>query len=194
MWEREAPDLSPLVKEHGERRGTNSGHKAAPFLEGLSCCSDASSSGGGEARGGASQRVLVGATRVAVERENGCAARCTLRFGGREGDRAGYANVERRQRWKAKGVGARETQREKEGCALTVGIHERSPPGGLACERTLCSSLSTPCLPPSFSFSPLTYRLIFFTRARGRRAPYIRLPGCHAQPQNPCKTGRAERT
>lgn len=29
----------------------------------------------------------------------------------------------------------RERDGEKEGCALTVGIHERSPPGGLACER-----------------------------------------------------------
>lgn len=58
--EREASDLSPLVKEHEERRGTNSGHKAAPFLEGLSCCcccwcSDASSS----RRGGGTRGVAV---------------------------------------------------------------------------------------------------------------------------------------
>lgn len=32
--ERATPDLSFLVKEHGERRGTNSGHKAPPFLPG----------------------------------------------------------------------------------------------------------------------------------------------------------------
>lgn len=41
-----------------------------------------------------------------------------------------------------------ETHGDKEGCALTVGIHERGPPAGLACERTLCSSLSTPCFLP----------------------------------------------
>ena len=76
----------------------------------------------------------------------------------------------------------RERDGEKEGCALTVGIHERSPPGGLACERTLCSSLSTLCLPPSFSFSPLTYRLIFFTGPEvggSSPLPYIRLSAAY---------------
>lgn len=77
--EREARDLSPLVKEHEERRGTNSGHKAAPFLEGLSCCwcSDASSSRrGGGTRGVAvltEGSLVVGATGASVERKDGCA-------------------------------------------------------------------------------------------------------------------------
>lgn len=111
--------------------------------------------------------------------------RRTLRFGEesererereRRRNRTSNAREERRQgEEKAKEEGARETKREKEGCALTVGIHERSPPGGLACERTLCSSLSTPCLPPSFSFSPLTYRLIFFT---GPEVGRPRIFGC----------------
>lgn len=80
------------------------------------------------------------------------------------------------------------SKREKEGCALTVGIHERSPPGGLACERTLCSSLSTPCLPPSFSFSPLAYRLIFFTGPEVGGPPVYSAVGCLSPVYPPCKT------
>ena len=116
--------------------------------------------------------------------------RCTLRFGEKR-EREREEKRGRKRTSNAKGERGqaeekvererkrgRETEREKEGCALTVGIHERSPPGGLACERTLCSSLSAPCLPPSFSFSPLTYRLIFFTgpEVGGPRIFGCRLP------------------
>lgn len=47
--------------------------------------------------------------------------------------------------------GGREKREETERRALTIGIHERSLPG-LACERTLCPSLSTPRIPSLCSF------------------------------------------
>lgn len=61
-------------------------------------------------------------------------------------------------------MGKGEEEGETERRALTIGIHERSLPGGLACERTLCPSLSSPCF-PSLQPSPPSLSLLPFAQA-----------------------------
>jgi len=70
---RATPDLSSLVKEHGERRGTNSGHKAPPFLPGSFLPRSPSRCEGQEGRENRTRLVeesfLVGAEEIVAKIE-----------------------------------------------------------------------------------------------------------------------------
>lgn len=89
-----------------------------------------------------------------------------------------------RERGKITAERAREEGREgTERRALTIGIHERSLPGGLACERTLCPvafhpvhSLSLQL--PRFSLHESSPAVSYFSRgATVTGTPYIRPSG-----------------